>query len=78
MRALEELRLLAAQNGLMNNQLNYKGDCLMGELENYIYKLAKALHNKDKKQRDQILAELRQLGMDSSTALTLAMDYAVD
>lgn len=50
----------------------------MGELENYIYKLAKALHNKDKKQRDQILAELRKLGMDSSTALTLAMDYSVD
>jgi hypothetical protein len=50
----------------------------MGELENYIYKLAKALHNKDKKQRDAILAELRKLGMDSSTALTLAMDYSVD
>ena len=50
----------------------------MGELENYIYKLAKALHNHDKKARDQILAELRQLGMDSSTALTLAMDYSVD
>lgn len=58
--------------------INLKGECLMGELENYIYKLAKALHNKDKKQRDQILAELRQLGMDSSTALTLAMDYSVD
>ena len=50
----------------------------MGELENYIYKLAKALHNKYKKQRDAILAELRKLGMDSSTALTLAMDYSVD
>ena len=50
----------------------------MGELETYIYKLAKALRNKDKKQRDAILAELRKLGMDSSTALTLAMDYSVD
>ena len=50
----------------------------MGELETYIYKLAMALHNKDKKRRDEILAELRTLGMDSSTALTLAMDYSVD
>lgn len=50
----------------------------MGEQEVYIYKLAKALHKNDKKQRDAILAELRKLGMDSSTALTLAMDYAVD
>lgn len=51
---------------------------LMGPLEEYIYKLAKAIHNKDKKRRDEILAELRKLGMDSSTALTLAMDYSVD
>ena len=70
-------------NGLRNsvigetiNKKKEKG--LMGELETYIYKLAKALHNKDKKQRDAILAELRKLGMDSSTALTLAMDYSVD
>jgi hypothetical protein len=50
----------------------------MGPLEEYIYKLAKAIHNKDKKRRDEILSELRKLGMDSSTALTLAMDYSVD
>lgn len=50
----------------------------MGEQEVYIYKLAKALNKNDKKQRDAILAELRKLGMDSSTALTLAMDYSVD
>ena len=50
----------------------------MGELETYIWNLAKALKNKDKKRRDDILAELRKLGMDSSTALTLAMDYSVD
>lgn len=50
----------------------------MGELETYIYKLAMALNNRDKKRRDEILAELRKLGMDSSTALTLAMDYSVE
>ena len=50
----------------------------MGDNEILIYKLAKALHNKDKKQRDAILVELRKNGVDSSTALTLAMDYSVD
>ena len=50
----------------------------MGELELYIYRLAIALHTRDRKQRDTILEELRQLGMDSSTALTLALDYSVD
>lgn len=50
----------------------------MGELENYIYKLAKALKNNDKKRRDEILAELRTFGVDSSTALALATDYATD
>lgn len=50
----------------------------MGEQETYIYKLAMALKNRDKKRRDEMLAELRKLGIDSSTALTLAMDYSVD
>ena len=50
----------------------------MGESETYIYKLAMALKNRDKKRRDEILAELRKLGVDSSTALTLAMDYSVE
>ena len=50
----------------------------MGPLEEYIWKLSKAIRSKDKKKSDDILAELRKLGMDSSTALTLAMDYSVD
>lgn len=47
----------------------------MGVLEEYLYKLAKAIQDKDKKQRDRILTELRKLNMDSSTALMLAREY---
>lgn len=47
----------------------------MGLLEEYIYKLAKAINNNDKKQRDKILAEMRKLNVDSSTALILAREY---
>jgi hypothetical protein len=50
----------------------------MGVLEEYIYNLAKALKTNDKKRRDDILADLRKLGVDSSTALLLAMDYSTD
>lgn len=46
----------------------------MEEQELYIYKLAKAICINDKKQRDAILVKLRELGMDSSTALSLAVN----
>lgn len=46
----------------------------MEEQELYIYKLAKAIYTNDKKQRDAILVKLRELGIDSSTALSLAVN----
>ena len=46
----------------------------MEEQELYIYKLANAIYTNDKKQRDAILVKLRELGMDSSTALSLAVN----
>ena len=44
-------------------------------LDEYIDRLAEALKAKDKKRRDSILADLRKLGMDASTALSLALMY---
>ena len=42
-------------------------------LEEYILKLAEAIRKKDLKRRDRILSDLRKLGMDNSTALSLAL-----
>ena len=42
-------------------------------LDEYIHNLAEALKAKDYKRRDKILADLRKLHMDDSTALMLAL-----